>query len=140
MKYLNGTKKLCLTLKADNLRVVKWYVDASFALHPNFKSHTGAIMTFDGGRVQSISRKQKLNTKSSTDAELMAADDTSVMILWTKLFMEAQGYSIDKNILFQDNKSTILLEVNGRKSAGKRSRALNVSYFFLTNQVERGNL
>ena len=54
--------------------------------------------------------------------------------------MEHQGYHIEKNILYQDNKSVILLETNGRKSAGKRSRALNIRYFFLTDQVEKGNL
>ena len=37
---------------------------------------------------------------------------------------------IDENILYQDNKSEILLEKNGRKSAGKQSCALNVQYFF----------
>ena len=47
---------------------------------------------------------------------------------------------MDRNILFQDNKSAILLESNGKRSAGKRSRALNVRYFFLTDQVERGIL
>ena len=74
-----------------------------------------------------------------TDSDV-GADDVSVMILWTKLFLEHQGYEVEKNILFQDNKSTILLETNGRKSAGKRSRALNIRYFFLTDQVEKGNL
>ena len=54
--------------------------------------------------------------------------------------MEAQGYEIQENILYQDNKSTILLEENGRKSAGKRSRALNVRYFFITDQIQQGNL
>ena len=140
MKYLNGTKEKVLTLKADNMRVIKWFVDASFAVHADFKSHTGAVMTLGGGAVQSISRKQKLNTKSSTEAELVGADDAAVMILWTKLFMEAQGYNVDNNILYQDNKSAILLEVNGQQSAGRRSRALNVRYFFLTDQVEKGNL
>ena len=54
--------------------------------------------------------------------------------------MEAQGYEVTQNILYQDNKSTILLEENGRKSAGKRSRALNIRYFFVTDQIARGNL
>jgi hypothetical protein len=36
MKYLNGTKKKILTLSAGNLRCIKWYVDASFAVHPDF--------------------------------------------------------------------------------------------------------
>ena len=54
--------------------------------------------------------------------------------------MEEQGYNIEENKIYQDNKSAILLETNGRKSAGKRSRALNVRYFFVTDQVEKGNV
>ena len=140
MKYLNGTQDMKLTLSAENLRSIKWYVDASFAVHPDFRSQTGGTMTFGKGAVQSLSKKQKLNTRSSTEAELVGADDVATQILWTKHFMEAQGYTIEDNILHQDNKSTILLQENGRKSAGKRSRALNVRYFFLTDQVEKGNL
>ena len=87
LKFLNGTRDDVLTLSADSLGTIKWYVDASFAVHPDFKSHTG-------GTVQSISRKQRLNTKSSTESELVGADDVSTMILWTKLFMEAQGYGM----------------------------------------------
>ncbi|MGC8532993.1 MAG: Ty1/Copia family ribonuclease HI, partial [Acidiphilium sp.] len=87
-------------------------------------------MTYGGGAAQSISRKQKLNTRSSTEAELDGADDAATMILWTKLFMEAQGHTIEKNILYQDNKSTILLENNGKRSSSKRTRAFNIRYFF----------
>jgi hypothetical protein len=99
-------------------------VDTSFAVHPDYKSHAGATMSYrDGdGAVQSISRKQKLNTKSRTESELVGVDDVSVMILcWTKLFVEEQGYDINSNILYQDNKSAILLETNGKKSSGKRT-------------------
>ena len=108
---------------------MKWYVDASFAVHPDFRSHTGAVMTLGEGSIIAINKKQKLNTRSSTEAELLGADDAATIILWTSLFMEQQGYPLDKNILFQDNKSAILLECNGKRSAGKRSRALNVRYF-----------
>jgi hypothetical protein len=88
----------------------------------------------------SLASKQKLNTRSSTEAELVGADDGATMILWTKLFMEAQGYDITRNILYQDNKSTILLETNGKKSSSKRTRALNIRYFFLADQVAKENL
>ena len=82
-----------------------------------------------------------MNTNSnSTHAELVGADDVADLILWTRLFMEDQGHHIEKNILYQDNKSAILLETNGKKSAGKRSRALNIRYFFLADQVAKGNL
>jgi hypothetical protein len=120
--------------------VIKWYVDASFAVHPDFKSHTGAAMTYGGGSPITMSRKQKLNTRSSTEAELVGADDAINMILWTKLFLEEQGYQVEKNILMQDNKSAILLEKNGKRSSTKRTRAINIRYFFITDQVEKGNL
>ena len=118
MKYLNGMQDMKLTLSAEKLRSIKWYVDASFAVHPDFRSQTGGTMTFGKGVVQSLSKKQKLNTRSSTEAELAGTDDVATQILCTKHFMEAQGYMIEDNILHQDNKSTILLQENGRKSAG----------------------
>ena len=71
MKYLNGTQDMKLTLGAENLWSIKWYVDASFAVHPDFRSRTGGTMTFRKGAVQSLSKKQKLNTRSSTKAELV---------------------------------------------------------------------
>jgi hypothetical protein len=80
-----------------------------------------------------------MNVQSSTEGELVAVNNAATMILWTTLFLEAQGYDVEKNIVYQDNKSAILLETNGKKSSGKQSRALNIRYFFITNQVEKGN-
>ena len=49
INYLNGTKKKYLTLIDDDLKVIKWYLDASFMVHPYFKSHSGAIITMGQG-------------------------------------------------------------------------------------------
>jgi len=73
------------------------------------------------GAITAISRKQNINTRSSTEAELVTADDVIGPMIWTRNFLEAQGYLVQDNVLFQDNKSTILLEENGQKSVGKRS-------------------
>ena len=100
--------KKVLTLSIDNLRVIKQYVDVSFAVHPDFKSHTGATMVMGSGGIISMSRKQKLKKRSSTEAELVGADDAVIMILGTRLLLEEQGYQVEKNILYQDNKSAIL--------------------------------
>ena len=54
--------------------------------------------------------------------------------------MEAQGYEIKRNILYQDNKSAILLETNGKSSSSPRTQAMNIRYFFLTDQIKQGNL
>ena len=140
MKFLKQTTTDRLTLRADGSKSLKWHVDAAFAVHPDFKSHTGATMTMGDGAITSVSRKQKLNTRSSTAAEIVAVDDVIGSVLWTKRFLEAQGYGIMKNVVFQDNQSAILLESNGRKSASKRSRHLNIRYFFVTDQKEKGNI
>ena len=140
IKYLNGTRDKYLTLSIDTIEVMKSFIDASFAVHPDFRSHTGAEMTMGRGTMIPVSKKQKLNTKSSTEAELVGVDDVSVYVLWTMLFIEEQGYKVEKNIIYQDNKSAMLLEENGRKSAGKCSRVINIRYFWMTDQIKKGNV
>jgi hypothetical protein len=56
--YINATKDDVLLLKADNLHVIKWYVDGSFAVHPDMRSHSGGVMTYGKGAPITISRKQ----------------------------------------------------------------------------------
>jgi hypothetical protein len=137
MYYLNGSTDEVLFLAADDQHVIKWYIDASFAVHHDFRSHTGGAMSYGTSVPISISRIQKLNTKSSTEAELVGVDDVTTMILWTKLFLEAQGYNISRNVVHRDNKSAILLERNGKRSSSKRTRAINIRYFFVTDKLKK---
>ena len=130
MKYLVGTQELCLTLKTDKTSIIKWYVDAAFAVHSDFKLPTGKKLTTGRGSIISMSQKQKLYTKISTEVELVGADDESSLISWTKLFLEAQGYKAKQNILYQDNIITILLQENVKNSLSKRTRHLNFKTFF----------
>ena len=71
MKFLNWTIEDVLTLLADDLLLTKWCADASFAAHPDHKSHTGYNLTMGEGSIISACCKQKLNTRSSTEAELV---------------------------------------------------------------------
>ena len=137
---LKCTKHFYLTLEADNLHVVQWWADAAFAVHPDMKSHTGSTMTMGKGAIQAISTKQKINTKSSTEAELVAADDTLSHLIQTKHFLEAQGHPSQQTILCQDNTSAILLERNGKSSAGKASRHINIRHCFIRDHIQNGNL
>ena len=73
-----------------------------YGTHWDFRSRTGAVMSMGKGEILSLSRKQKLNTARSTEAELVGITDELGLIMWVKYFMEAQGYNIDSNILFQD--------------------------------------
>ena len=79
--YLNGTRDLILTSSLkDEINCIKWHVNAAFAVHPDFKSHTGATVTLNDESPVSIDRKQKLNAESSAIAEPVGVDDAMVMI------------------------------------------------------------
>ena len=140
LQYLRATVDLPLTLEADNAHIVKWWVDASFAVHPDMKSHTGGMMSLGKGAAYGTSTRQKLNTKSSTEAELVGVNDVMPQILWTRYFLEAQGYGVDDSLVYQDNQSAILLEKNGRASSGKRTRHINIRYFFVTDRIATGEV
>ena len=121
IRYLRDSKDLYLTLEADDEIDIKWWIDASFAMHPDMQSHTGSTMSFGKGSIYSMSQKQCLNTKSSTEAEIVAIDDGMPLVIWTRNFMTVQGYKIHDNVIYQDNQSAILLEKNGRASSGRRT-------------------
>ena len=131
LKYLHFTRKYHLTLSIHDMRVINWYADTSFAVHPNFKSHTGGIMMWVPGENKSRSMKQKLNTISITEVEIVIVDNMEPNILWKELFTEDQEYNVENNILYQDNKSSTLLETNLCKSSGKRIWEMNMFYFFI---------
>ena len=140
MKYLRGTKDLPLILGADGTGIVKWFVDASFAVHPNMRSHSGGAVTLGRGCPIVTSTKQKLNTMSSTESELVGVDDLMPSVLWTRNFLKAQGYKVTENLLYQDNKSAILLEKNGKASSSKRTRHIAIRYYFVTDRIAKGEL
>ena len=98
-------------------------------------------MVKDGCRsIIIISKKQKLNKKISTEAELIVADDAMPHMLWTRYFLEAKGYGIGKNILYQDNMSAMLLEKNRKKYSTKNTKHINVRYYFIKDRIETGDV
>jgi hypothetical protein len=76
------------------------------------------------GTITGILLKQKINRKSSTEAELVGVDDAMHFVEWIQLFVEQQVKSINNDsvlkklgcdaVIEQDNTSTIQLENNGK--------------------------
>jgi len=126
MRYLRATRDLPLTLGADAVVQAGWRVDASFGIHDDMKSHTGVIMSLEKGAVYATSRRQRLNTRSSTEAELVGINDVLSQVLRTWYFMDSQGYPVHPTKLYQDNMSTILLGKNGKASSSKCTRHINI--------------
>ena len=132
--------ELPLILRADSATVVKWWVDGSHAIHPNMRGHSGGCVSLGMGMLITGLSKQKLNMRSSTEMELVTADDFMPQILWTNLFLEVQDYKTSDTILYQDNQSTILLEKNGTRSSSKQTKHLNCRYYFITDRISAGDL
>jgi hypothetical protein len=140
LKYLKGTRHMKLTLSVENLNFIRWWVDASYNVHDDCRGQTGAMMSLGRGAVISFSRKQKLNVRSSCEGELVGIDDALPLILWARYFIEAQGYTVEENLLYQDNKSTILLATNGWWSSGKRTKHIKSRYFYIKDKVDSGEV
>jgi hypothetical protein len=98
----------------------------------------------------SMSLKQKINTKSSTEAELVGVNDAMNFVEWIQLFVEQQIISINEDsvlrtigsdvVIQQDNTSTIQLEVNGQASSTKRTWHINIRYFYITSKIKEGSI
>ena len=129
-----------LTLETDGSGCIYWWVDADFAVHNDMRSHSGGVLSLGKGAIYGASKKQKLNTKSLTEAKLIAVDDLMSQILWTRYFLQAQGFEVNDNILFQDNQITMKLAKNGRASSRKRTCHINIRYFFITDCIKSNKI
>ena len=112
------TIDLVLTLGADDIANMQAWVDVAYAVHEDCKSHTGGVMSWGWGVVLSMCKKQKLSTKSSTEGEIVGVSDYLPNVIWGKMFLEAQGYKIKENILYQDNQAAMKILKNGKASSG----------------------
>jgi hypothetical protein len=140
MRYLQKTVELKLKLESDGSGVIKWWVDASYGVHADMKGHTGGTMSMGKGSIYSVATGQKLVARSSTESELIGVHDVMPQIIWTSYFLQAQGQKVKDSIVYQDNMSSMLLEKNGRRSSTKRTRHINIRYFFVADRVAQGEV
>ena len=94
LTYLRNTLGLPRVIGAHRLDILFTWVDASFATHMDMRGHTGGVISFGTGVVSHKSAKQKINTKSSTETEVVGASEYLPWTLWTQRFMAKQRYPI----------------------------------------------
>ena len=117
IRYLRGTKSLILTLQANDDGIIRWWIDASYAVHDDMMGNTGSTMSLGKGGFYSGSWKQRLVACSSTESELIGVYDTLPQVLWTKQFLVEEGWRDSATVVYQDNTSSILLERNEQSSS-----------------------
>jgi hypothetical protein len=90
---------MSLTLESDDLSVLKSWVYASFAVPHDARSHTRAFTKLGQGAVIGRSSKHKLHTRSSMEAEFVDEYAALPQVLWTRHFLESQGYRVQESVV-----------------------------------------
>ena len=139
--YLKGTRGLGIRFvsSVDGVDSMRAFMDAAFGVHFDFKSHTGMVVLLFGGPIEVVSKRQKCVTKSSHEAELIAASDGGSKVIWCRRFLKGQGYAIQSTSVAQDNQATISTIVKGGPT-GDRSRHVHIREYWLRQEVEEGEL
>ena len=143
IKYLNGTRRLKLRLKIDGIDDIVnllWFVDASHCVHWDSKGHGGAALMMVRGAMASYSNRVRINTRSSTETELVTVDRYMPEVLWTMYFLREQGYPVVLSKVAQDNEAAQLLETRGKFSSTRRTKHIKNKVFFVEDQVDQGEV
>ena len=80
-----------------------------------------------------MSKEKEKNVRHSTEIELVGADESVQILLWSNYFIKAQGYTSQQNNIYQDNKSTNILEKNVRSSILKRTKHIKARFCIKDN-------
>jgi hypothetical protein len=139
--YLAKTVEDKLILHPESLELYA-SVDASYSIHWDSKGHSGVVVSLggDGCTVMAKSVKQKLVARSSTESELIALDDALCYVLWCRKFLEEVGFKqLAPTIIWQDNKSTMLIASKGPGYAGKTRHVRN-RYYFIKQHIDEGDV
>jgi hypothetical protein len=122
--YLLRTKEKILILRPSQSFKVVAYIDASFALHHDGKSHSGIVVFVGGVAVFCASQKQKCVCKSPTEAELVAlSDNLGFVELFQEFITFVTNAKIETPLIYQDNTSVIsMVTTGGRVTRTKHMR------------------
>jgi hypothetical protein len=161
ISYLGHDPDHCLVIHPGSLSVV-CSADASYASHPDARSHTGVCVGFKGcddvpdSYFIFVSGKQPIVTTSTTEAELVAGNVGAEYVVWEVELLvgfdvkagaavmcrcaDRSDYAyIEVPVVYQDNKSTIHLIEHGRGNF-RNTKHIRVRYYYIHELVMSGEL
>ena len=141
VRYIRWARDTGLLLRTGSSGLmVRLFVDASYGVHVDGKSHTGSCVVIgDVGAVHCRSAKQGIVAKSSPEAELIGLSDSTNQALHTRMFLINQGYTVGPVIAYQDNMLCMVLIDRGRSGAEK-TRYIAIRYFWVKERVSTGEV
>ena len=136
MNYINNKLELKAKIRAENLYLMHHFVNAAHGVDINFRVHTGGVSTFRQGAIIEELKTQKLNATSTGAYEIVGVSYYLLKMIFAYLVIEDQDYPIH-NILWQDNKLAIKLELNQRLLLSKRTHKIHLRFFYIKDLVDK---
>jgi hypothetical protein len=141
LKLTNGMKR---RVGKEPFKVVEAYIDAAFGGHADGKSQSGCVITLGGTAVIELCRKQKIVSKDSTEAELVALSDLLIEVEAVQELLDELSESMreklteDVPLVYQDNTSTISLVTKGGRKP--RNKYMKVRQEMVKERVSKGDV
>ena len=142
LRYLNGAPDVPLVFKPSNGQL-RAMVDASYASHPDGRSHYGYAIIMGSSVNSHISFKSgsiKTVCRSSTESEISGVNEVTSELLWTVDLAKEMGLYQGNNAIDEDNTSCITLMQQEPRNFQTSSRHIRVKFAFFRQQYKRGIL
>ena len=137
VRYIKGTRNIGLTFSSQAELILYGYADASYLTHNDAKSHSGICYSIGKNTACFYfkSNKQRLITRSSAEAELIALDLCVVDIIWFRNMLEFLGAKQSQpTIIYEDNQSAMLL-ATGKTKQRESSKHLKMRYYYVQEAI-----
>ena len=139
LKYLHGTQELGLRFTKTGKIDVKIHADASYGAHTDGKGHSGLLITINDNPILFKSNKQKINTMSTSECELVCLSNSIAHICSITNLLDDLKIKINSQVIYQDNLSTIKMVQNERPTS-QRTKHINIRYFTIRERTEQQNI
>ena len=98
LRYLNGTRNEGKIFLYNSNNIIRAYADASYNVHTDNKGHTGIIYMLGKNIISVKCIKQRLVTRSSTEAEIVACENAATHGVWLLKLIKSMGVRTYYNI------------------------------------------
>lgn len=135
--YLSSSRDVVMKFKCGGAVDFEVFVDASWATHMDGHGRTGIVIIMAGCAIAAWTSKQKMVTRSSTEAEIVALSDALSHVMWLRRWLLAQGHVIGATTIYQDNEAVMKLMRSDRRTH-QRTKHLDVRYFYARDLEQEG--
>jgi hypothetical protein len=141
LRYIHGVQHRKICFAPDTLQLHCW-VDASFGCYNTGLSHACFLITVGSRNAPAVFYSAKIKTvcRSATEAEIVAFNTASSEVLQSRNIMNELRFTQQSVPMYEDNEAALTLFDSPDLNYGRRSKHMQVKYFFVQEQIREGTL